>query len=363
MTMTSSYNFTPKRVRKGRRIYDFVPVVIAKRPKEYTQAMRDRAEAKGHTMPGGGFPIESRADLGRAKRAFGRAKNKPAARSWINRRARAFGAGPLGGSVGKAAFPGAAPPFGSKDKKKDAVKKLLQSFFKADPDTTDGRSGGISHSESDRVGAQDDRTPDEKAEQLLDLYNVAYKNPPMPGEDIETWMGRVWGEKKHWQLFADQHHMMHAIFCRARKLPSHTYAIAKVDILKYAGPDLKDGLVWGWASMIEKDGHTIRDYQGDQITEAELVKAAHDYITNSRTGGAMHIYCEGADRQPLKCGEVVESMVFTKDLQKAMGISLPHIGWLIGYKISNPAVRKAVANGQLKAFSIGGAGLRIPIEE
>ena len=185
----------------------------------------------------------------------------------------------------------------------------------------------------------------------------------MPGEDHDTWMDRVWGAPAHLRMFADQLHQLHAIYYRARKLPSHTHAIAKVNVFKYAGPDLKDGLVWGWASMIEKDGATIRDFQGDQITEAELMKAAHDYITNSRTGGAMHIYCEGSDRQPLKCGEVVESMVFTKDLQKAMGISLPHVGWLIGYKIVNPAVRKAVASGQLKSFSIGGAGLRTPIEE
>ena len=164
--MTSTYNFVPQAVRKSRRNYDFRPVVLAKRPKNYTQEMRDRAEAKGHTMPGGGFPIESRADLGRAKRAFGRAGNKPAARRWINRRAKDLGAAPLGGDVGKLllkarAFPGAAVPFGAKDKNKEKVKKLLQSFFMADPYLTDGRSGGISNSESDRVGAQDDRTPEE----------------------------------------------------------------------------------------------------------------------------------------------------------------------------------------------------------
>lgn len=420
--MTSSYDFTPGIVRKSRRLYDFTPIIIAKRPKEYSQAMRDRAEAKGHTMPGGGFPIESVADLNRAKHAVGRAKNPAAARRWINSRAEDLGAAPLGGDVGKFLFqkdwaqwdaehqgqgpgrggtsqtqaererwraaggglgkPGARPPglgrrlavlggmaglaaapFATKAALNLLRKQLQAVFLKADPDLTDGRSGGISHSESDRVGVQDDRTPDEKAEQLLDLYNVAYKNPPMPGEDIETWMGRVWGEKKHWQLFADQHHMMHAIFCRARKLPDHTYAIAKVDILKYAGPDLQQGLVWGWASIIEKDGQVITDHQGDRISEIELLKAAHDYITNSRTAGAMHLYCEGKNREPLKCGEVVESMVFTKDLQRAMGIDLGKVGWAVAMRITNPEVKKAFARGDLKAFSIGGSGLRIEAED
>jgi hypothetical protein len=94
------------------------------------------------------------------------------------------------------------------------------------------------------------------------------------------------------------------------------------------------------------------------------MKAAHDYVTNSRTGGAMHIYCDDAGgKQPLRCGEVVESMVFTKDLQRAMGVDLGKVGWLIGYKVTNPEVRKAFARGDLKSFSIGGAGLRTPIEE
>ena len=420
--MTSSYDFTPGIVRKSRRLYDFTPIIIAKRPKEYSQAMRDRAEAKGHTMPGGGFPIESVADLNRAKHAVGRAKNPAAARRWINSRAEDLGAAPLGGDVGKFLFqkdwaqwdaehqgqgpgrggtsqtqaererwraaggglgkPGARPPglgrrlavlggmaglaaapFATKAALNLLRKQLQAVFLKADPDLTDGRSGGISHSESDRVGVSDNRTPEEKNSQLLDLYDTAYKNPPMPGEDHDTWMDRVWGAPAHLRMFADQLHQLHAIYHRARKLPDHTYAIAKVDILKYAGPDLKGSTVWGWASVIEKDGETIRDHQGDQITEAELIKAAHDYVTNSRTGGAMHIYCEGDKRQPLKCGEVVESLVFTKDLQTAMGINLGKVGWLLGYRITNPAVRKAGADGQLKSFSIGGAGLRIPIEE
>jgi hypothetical protein len=52
-------------------------------------------------------------------------------------------------------------------------------------------------------------------------------------------------------------------------LPSHTHAIAKVNIEK---SELKDGIVWGWASIIHKDGAVVRDHQGDQITEAELMK-------------------------------------------------------------------------------------------
>lgn len=125
--------------------------------------------------------------------------------------------------------------------------------------------------------------------------------------------------------------------------------------------DLKDGIVWGWASVIEKDGKAIVDHQGDVIQEDDLVKAAHDHVTNSRVGGALHLYVPGPDRTPLKGGDIVESLVFTKALQKALGVDLGKVGWLVGYQITDPYVKKMVASGQLKAFSIGGSGRREPI--
>ncbi|MGH7089367.1 MAG: XkdF-like putative serine protease domain-containing protein, partial [Stellaceae bacterium] len=132
-----------------------------------------------------------------------------------------------------------------------------------------------------------------------------------------------------------------------------------VEMIEKAAPaDLAQGLVWGWASVIEKNGETITDHQDDQISEGELLKAAHDFMTNARTGGVMHLYRKDAPHTPLKGGDVVESVVFTHDMQKALGIDLGKVGWLIGYHITDPAVRKAVASGQLKSFSIGGKGVR-----
>ena len=55
-----------------------------------TSARRE-AEKKGHTMPGGGFPINNAEDLANAKHDIGRAKNPAAARRWINKRAHEMG--------------------------------------------------------------------------------------------------------------------------------------------------------------------------------------------------------------------------------------------------------------------------------
>ena len=115
---------------------------------------------------------------------------------------------------------------------------------------------------------------------------------------------------------------------------------------------LKQGLVYGWASVIEKGGETITDHQGDRISSDELVKAAHDYMTNERHGGVLH------DEIGHDIGHIVESVVFTKELQKHLGVDLGKVGWLIGYKITDDRVKMMVKSGVLKAFSIGGKGRR-----
>lgn len=60
--------------------------------RSFTQDQRDKMAAKGEAMPDGSFPIANRQDLENAIRAYGRAKNKRAARRHIMKRARALGA-------------------------------------------------------------------------------------------------------------------------------------------------------------------------------------------------------------------------------------------------------------------------------
>jgi hypothetical protein len=52
---------------------------------------RKKLSAKGQAMPGGGFPIRNSQDLKNAIQAYGRAKNKAAAKAWIIKRAKALG--------------------------------------------------------------------------------------------------------------------------------------------------------------------------------------------------------------------------------------------------------------------------------
>lgn len=109
-------------------------------------------------------------------------------------------------------------------------------------------------------------------------------------------------------------------------------------------------LVYGWASIVEENGNPVTDHQGDIINPAELAKAAHEYMIQSRMAKVMHT---GSKR-----GELVESLVLTKDVQKALGIDLGKVGWFVGFKINDDETWNRVKKGELKMFSIGGRGKR-----
>ena len=121
------------------------------------------------------------------------------------------------------------------------------------------------------------------------------------------------------------------------------------EILKI-DPDQR--LVYGFASVIEENGAPVIDSQGDVISEQELQKAAHGFLTDSRKAGEMH-------RKTV--GTVVESIVLTKSTQAALGVNLGKVGWFITMKIDDEAVWQRVKKGELSSFSIHGVARRVEI--
>lgn len=114
--------------------------------------------------------------------------------------------------------------------------------------------------------------------------------------------------------------------------------------------DDEQRMVWGWASVIEENGRVVTDKQDDQIEIAELSKAAHGFMKFYRVGGDMH--------ETMGVGDVVESIVFTPDVQKALGVDLGKVGWFVGFHVTDNEVWKRVKSGDLKAFSFGGRARR-----
>lgn len=115
-------------------------------------------------------------------------------------------------------------------------------------------------------------------------------------------------------------------------------------------------LVSGWASVaVQADGSLPLDWQDDVIAPCTLEKAAVNFMMDYRGSGVMH---EGEEQ-----GVVVESMVFTKEKQAAIGIPegvVPE-GWFITVKVLNPEVFAKVKDGKYKMFSIQGHAKRVKL--
>ncbi len=116
-------------------------------------------------------------------------------------------------------------------------------------------------------------------------------------------------------------------------------------------------LAFGWASVsMRVDGEIIEDWQQDIVEPEELENAAYNFVELYREGGEMHERGGAAI--------LIESVVFTEEKMKAMGIpigTLP-IGWWIGFKVLDKGVWNKVKDGTYSMFSIEGEAERVETE-
>lgn len=117
-------------------------------------------------------------------------------------------------------------------------------------------------------------------------------------------------------------------------------------------------MVYGWASVVTKDGTTVQDRQGDLMDMDNLRDVVHDFMAN-RTGNTMHE--PDAAGNIVKTGEIVDSFVWDAEVAAAFGVDFGCEGWMVGYKVEDADVWKRVLKGELKAFSIEGPGVRTPV--
>lgn len=129
-------------------------------------------------------------------------------------------------------------------------------------------------------------------------------------------------------------------------------------IFKIEKADNDQMLAFGWANVaIAANGERIEDYQEDIIEPEELEKAAYEFVQFYREGGEMH--------ERGGCATLIESIVFTEEKIKAMGIregDVP-IGWWIGFKVTDLEVWKKVKSGEYPMFSIEGEAERVEATE
>lgn len=137
------------------------------------------------------------------------------------------------------------------------------------------------------------------------------------------------------------------------EVPVPDEAIADICFAIHKANDAEQ-LVSGWANVsVNADGSLPLDWQDDIIAPETLEKAAINFMLNYRESGEMH---DGGS-----VGTVVESIVFTKEKQAALGIpeGIVPQGWFITVKIHDAAAFARVKDGTYKMFSIQGTCRRI----
>lgn len=122
--------------------------------------------------------------------------------------------------------------------------------------------------------------------------------------------------------------------------------------ISVSGVDGDRRYVAGWASVIEIGGEVVVDTQRDTIDEEELVRSAHEFMREYRVGKAMH--AGEADKV-----EYVESIVFTKEVQKALGVDLGRVGWWVAGFVRDDATWRRVKAGEMRSLSVGGTAVRV----
>ena len=116
-------------------------------------------------------------------------------------------------------------------------------------------------------------------------------------------------------------------------------------------------LVFGWANVSARaNGEKITDWQEDIIDIDELEKAVYRYVEFYGDGGELH------ERGGV--ATMIESMVFTKEKLKALGLPEDALadGWWIGFHVTDESVWKKVKDGTYSMFSIEGEAIREEVE-
>jgi hypothetical protein len=127
--------------------------------------------------------------------------------------------------------------------------------------------------------------------------------------------------------------------------------------------DEEQKIAFGWAYVCQdKDGKQVFDKSGEFISDPEeLERAAYSFVLNSRRGRDFHGMV-GKDDITDEAGEpvatLVESIVFTKEKQEALGVppgTLP-TGWFVGFKVHQEDLWQSFRKGERRMFSVHGKG-------
>lgn len=134
--------------------------------------------------------------------------------------------------------------------------------------------------------------------------------------------------------------------------------VHNVEFLKV---DENHGLILGFAIVCKVDGEPYYDLGEplpdggriqDHIPEDAMVKAAVDFMENSRIAGRMHERDENG--KPVQRGRVVFAFPLTSDVAEHLDITTKRTGLLVAIKPDSPEELAKARRGEYRGFSIGG---------
>lgn len=139
-------------------------------------------------------------------------------------------------------------------------------------------------------------------------------------------------------------------------VPTQKFCVVKTDLRQAAEDAAEKRYVLG--VVLEPndgtDGPLNPDTQGDVYSAADIEKAAHKWMSEFLNVGLMHVELAGRRIVP------VESFIAPVDMQ--LGDQKVQKGaWLLGAIIEDPNLWKAVKDGQLTGWSMGGFAVREPL--
>lgn len=157
-----------------------------------------------------------------------------------------------------------------------------------------------------------------------------------------------------WEI-AEVHSAITATMTYSSVGKSKAGLVGSADTFRIAKTAEDKQLVFGWANIAkDANGNYPLDWDGDVTRPEDLEVAAYTFVLKYRATGEKH---EGDVK-----GHLVESIMFTKEKQRALGIPdgiLPE-GWWVGFYIPDKEVFAKIKSGEYEMFSVQGKARRVP---
>lgn len=117
--------------------------------------------------------------------------------------------------------------------------------------------------------------------------------------------------------------------------------------------DLNDGPLYVYGAVLVPDKF---DRQGDIIDADAIKKAARNYMAKAQHAGLQHKWLLS------KSGiQLTQSFLAPTDMTIGKK-DIPKGSWVVEFQVTDDNLKKSIASGEYRAFSIGGRAKRVPVD-